>query len=101
MEKDFDYDEIIALIMENESASKNLTDEEYQKVILFFKNKFFDFLVFLINQQYKNSSLSKKEIKDKIISFSLSTLRKINHNKVDIELNAISNLIDNYYLIFT
>jgi hypothetical protein len=100
MKKKIDYDEIISQIMENESAAKHLSDEEYQKITQFFKEKLFDFLVSLY--KCKKSTLNKHKIKlnQLLIEFSTEILRKFNHQKVDIQLEILTNTLELFNINF-
>lgn len=91
--EDIDFDELIAQIMENESAGKNLTDEEYQLIINFLKDKLFDFLIFIYKCKNKNIRKSKEKLKEFLIQFSTELIKNFNHGKVEIEINILSNIL--------
>lgn len=100
MFKNLDYEKIIAKIMENESIAKNLSDDEYQKIIIFLKEILFEFLTcFYQNNQVNNKSKKRRVnyfnniFEEKIINFSCELIRKFHHNNVDIELNILSDLL--------
>ncbi|MFN3410940.1 MAG: hypothetical protein ACK4YF_02125 [Exilispira sp.] len=100
MLKNLDYDKIIAKIMENESIAKNLSDDEYQKIIIFLKETLFDFLIFFYLKDQVKNKLKKIRtnyfynlIEEKIINFSCELIRKFHHNNVDIELNILEDAL--------
>lgn len=94
MKKEYiDFDELIAQIMENESAGKNLTDEEYQSIINFLKDKLFDFLIFIYKCKNKNIRKSKEKLKEFLIQFSTELIKNFNHGKVEIEINILSSTL--------
>lgn len=103
MKKKIDYDEIIAQIMENESAAKHLSDEEYQEIIIFFKEKLFDFLIYLYNCKNSISKKNNSKLNQFLIEFSTDILRKFNHQKINIELEILSNTLEllNSYFLYT
>ena len=94
--KIINYDYIIQSIMENESAGKNLNDEQYTKVIDFYRTKFIDFV---LNSFFKNNInyFNKNKIEKKIILFCTDLLREFNPTSFESQINILIDMIDISY----
>ncbi len=95
------FDKIIEKILENESIGKNLTDSEFLKVIDFVKNHLFIFLLKLYKIKYSNIFISQNELEDRLFNFCMDLIRKFEHDKVDSQIEILTNLFelsDKYFL---
>lgn len=90
MKNSVDFDLIISQLMENESLAKNLTDDEYKKIIDFLKDYLFDFIL----------KISKSYSEEKIIKFSENLIKSFTHNNVDAEINILKSFIQGYRLTY-
>lgn len=90
------YNYIIQSIMENESAGKNLNDEQYVKVIDFYREKLIDFV---LNSFFKSNIIffNKNKIEKKIILFCTDLLKKFNPASFESQMDILMNMIDISY----